>query len=277
MSLRSNLIRLAHENPDVRRYILPLLKEAALPPARTWLETQLGNVFTSESAGHEFWFIPLSVTKSNTAKGLLVTIVWSESSKPSKAKNSSLPERDLSGSHWKVVPAGGVPDPVRARFQEAGVRVASVGHFAAITQPKGMKPTYDGNVMAVPLDWGTNGVMEPYYVARAMLPLFRAAENGVAFVLDPRGVFSKPGLPAVAKALKIAISDQYGESHAMATEYHEDAPAGSPGDRAIKESARRARIADKVTVSITPVSSPKTGMSGIKVTFRPTVKEVEDS
>lgn len=82
-----------------------------------------GNVFTSEAGGHEFWFIPMSMTKSNTAKGLLVTIVWRESSNPSKAKQSSLPERDLSGPAWKVIPAANLPDKVRARFQAAGVAV----------------------------------------------------------------------------------------------------------------------------------------------------------
>lgn len=122
--LRQNLRTAALGVPAARG----IPKDAALPPA-TWLETQLGNVFTSKAAGHEFWFIPTSMTKSNTAKGLMVTIVWAESTKPLKAKQTSLPERDLSGSSWKVIPAASLPDPVRARFLEVGMRVGSTDRF----------------------------------------------------------------------------------------------------------------------------------------------------
>jgi hypothetical protein len=124
--LRTSLIRLAHQQPNLRPHLLPLLKEAALPPAQTWLEQQLGKVFHSEAAGHEFWFIPQVPTKSGTAKGLLVAWSIVDQRNPPKAKQSSLPERDLSGSRWKVVTAKDIPDGVVARFQDAGVRVASV-------------------------------------------------------------------------------------------------------------------------------------------------------
>ena len=274
MSLRSKLIHLAHENPEVRPHLLPLLREAAQPPAPSWLETQLGNVFTSEAAGHEFWFIPLSVTKSNTAKGLMVAIRWSDSAKPLKAKQTSFSERDLSGRDWKVIPAGTVPDPVKARFQEVGVRVASMDHLAALRQPKSGEPVYEGNAMAIPLAWGTSGVMEPFYAARAMYPLFHAAKNGVAFVLDTRGVFEKIGLPAVAKSLQNYISARYGEDYAMDMEYFQDAPEDVVGDR-LDVASQRAQRAEKVRVILTPVTSPTTGKSGLKVVFRPTVEMVE--
>ena len=275
MSLRAKLIRLAHENPEVRDRILPLLREAALPPTKTWLETQLGNVFTSEAGGHEFWFIPTSVTKSNTAKGMMVTIVWAESTKPQKAKQTSLPERDLSGPRWKVIPAGTVPDMVMARFQDAGVRVASTNHFAALVQPKGMKPTYAGNGMAVPLMWGGVGVMKPYDVARAMLPLFNTAKNGVAYVLDQNSVFTKAGLPEVCKALEQAIKDQYGEAYSMTLEYYQDARPGSKDSKKITRAGEQAARADKVRVAISPVVSPTSGKSGLKVVFRPTFEQIE--
>jgi len=275
MSLRAKLIRLAHENPEVRGHILPLLREAALPPAKTWLETQLGNVFTSEAGGHEFWFIPNSVTKSNTAKGPMVTIVWAESSRPSKAKQTSFSERDLSGSHWKVIPTGSVPDAVKARFHEVGVKMASTDHFAVLHQPKGMKPAFEGNVMAVPLDWGGVGVMRPYDVARAMLPLFNSAKNGLAFVIDQNFVFSKPGIPAVCSALEDAIKDQYGEAYAMTSEYFEDALPGSKDFENITRAREQAERANKVQVSISPVVSPTSGKAGLKVVFRPTFEQVE--
>lgn len=38
MSLRSKLIKLARENPELREEILPLLKEAAHPAYSTWNE-----------------------------------------------------------------------------------------------------------------------------------------------------------------------------------------------------------------------------------------------
>lgn len=275
MSLRAKLIHLAHDNPEVRDRILPLLtvREAALPPAKTWLETQLGNVFTSEAAGHEFWFIPTSVTKSNTAKGTMVTMVWAESTKPGKAKQTSLPERDL--TRWKVIPAATVPDMVKARFHEVGMKLASTDHLATLRQPKGMKPAFEGNVMAVPLDWGGVGVMKPYDVARAMLPLFNVAKNGVAFVIDQNFVFSNPGIPDVCRALEQAIKDQYGEAHAMTSEYFEDAPPGSKDYENITRAGEQAARADKIRVSISPVTSPTTGKSGLKVVFRPTFEQIE--
>lgn len=275
MSLRAKLIRLAHDNPEMRPRILPLLREAALPPAKTWLETQLGNVFTSEAGGHEFWFIPTAVTKSNSAKGTMVTMVWAESSKPGKAKQTSLPERDLSGPRWKVIPASSVPDMVKARFQDAGMKLASTDHLAALSQPKGMKPTYEGNGMAVPLVWGGVGVMKPYDVARAMLPLFSTAKNGVAFVLDQNSVFTKAGLPEVCRALEQAIKDQYGEAMAMTSEYFEDARPGSKDFENITRAGEQAARADKVRVAISPVTSPTSGKSGLKVVFRPTFEQVE--
>ena len=54
MNLRTRVIRLAYQNPELRPHLLPILKSAALPPAQTWLEQQLGKVFNSEAAGHEF-------------------------------------------------------------------------------------------------------------------------------------------------------------------------------------------------------------------------------
>ena len=132
-SLRSSLIRLAHQRPSLRPHLLPILKSAALPPAQTWLEMQLGKVFHSEAAGHGFWFVPQVPTKSGTAKGLLVRWVYAEERKPQKAKQSSISERDLSSTHWKPVTAKDIPAEVLARFQDAGVRVASVRE-ARVTQ-----------------------------------------------------------------------------------------------------------------------------------------------
>lgn len=276
MSLRANLIRLAHDNPEVRGRILPLLtaKEAALPPAQSWLEMQVGKVFHSKGGGEEFWFIPSAATKSNSAKG--AQVVFDPGKRlPSKAKQTTVHKMDLSSPHWKEIPASTIPPEVAARFQEAGVRVASTDHLAALVQPKGMKPTYQGNAMAVPLVWGGVGVMKPYDVARAMVPLFRAAKNGVAFVLDQNSVFSKPGISEVSRALEQAIKDQYGEEHAMTSEYFEDARPGSKDYENVLRAGAQATMADKVRVSITPVISPVSGKSGLKVVFRPTFEQIE--
>lgn len=276
MSLRASLIRLAHTNPEVREKLLPLLtdKEAALPPAQSWLEMQVGKVFHSKGGGEEFWFIPSAATKSNSAKGAQVVFA-PEKRLPSKAKQTTVHKMDLSSSHWKEIPASSVPAEVVARFQEAGVRVASTDHLAALVQPKGMKPTYEGNAMAVPLVWGGVGVMKPYDVARAMVPLFRAAKNGVAFVLDQNSVFSKPGISEVSRSLEQAIKDQYGEEHAMTSEYFEDARPGSKDYENVLRAGAQATMADKVRVSITPVISPVSGKSGLKVVFRPTFEQIE--
>jgi DNA-binding ferritin-like protein len=247
-------------------------KTAALPPAKTWLETQLGKVFTDEAAGHEFWFIPSSVTKSNTAKGHIVTIVWVDSTKPSKAKQTTLPERDL--LRWKVLSPVDVPDPVKARFQEVGVRVASTDHFAALRQPKGYKPVYEGNAMAVPLTWGTAGKMVPYDVAQYMAPLFDAAKGGVAYVLDQNKVFTAAGLAAVEKALEQRIADDYGEQYAMDSEYFQgnDTPNA---EIALTISGEQADMARKVKVKITPITSPTSGKAGLKVVFNPTHDQIK--
>ena len=148
MSLRSSLIRIAKDNPSVRPHILPLLREASLPPALTWMESQLGKVFN-------------------------------------------------------------------------------------------------------------------------------AAKNGVAFVLDQNLVFSKPGTSEVSRALEQAIKDQYGEAHAMTSEYFEDARPGSKDYENIIRAGEQAARADKIRVSISQVTSPTSGKSGLKVVFRPMVEQVE--
>lgn len=140
MNLRTRVIRLAYQNPPLRPHLLPILKSAALPPAQTWLEMQLGKVFHSEAAGHEFWFIPQVPTKSGTAKGLLVAWSIVDQRKPPKAKQSSLPERDLSGPRWKVVTATNIPDDVVDRFRDAGVRVASVREAGDVIPFAGRAP-----------------------------------------------------------------------------------------------------------------------------------------
>lgn len=161
---------------------------------------------------------------------------------------------------------------LRQNLRTASEKVASTDHLAALSQPKGMKPTYEGNGMAVPLVWGGVGVMKPYDVARAMLPLFHSAKNGVAFVLDQNSVFAKAGLPEVEKALVQAIQDQYDEEYAMTVEYHQDAPKGSRGDKEIDRAASITRKLRDLRVSITQIRSPKTGKSGLKVVFQPGVE-----
>ena len=147
--------------------------------------------------------------------------------------------------------------------------------MAAVNQPKGMEPSYEGNSMGVPLTWGTHGNMRPYEVAKAMVPLFKAARNGVAFVLDQNGVFAAAGLPAVVKELKSAIGGMYGEEYAMTSEYYEDFRPGSPEYENIVKAGNKARAVDNLRVTISPVISPTSGKSGLKVVFQPTHEQIE--
>lgn len=274
-TLRTSLIRLAHTNPDLRSHLLPLLKSAALPPAKTWLEQQLGKVFNSEAAGHEFWFIPQTPTKSGTAKGLIVTWAYADTRQPPKAKQLSLPGWDLSGPRWKVITAKDIPSEVLERFQDAGVRVASNDRLAAVAQPRSGKPVYEGNAMALPLDWGTSGVINPDKVSQYLVPLYRAAKNGVAFVLDQRGVLTRAGLPKLARALESNLSNLFGEDAAMASEYYEWATKSDPEYQNITSAWNRAKMAENIRVMITPVVSPATGKSGLKVSFSIPVEKLE--
>lgn len=128
--LRSRVIRLAHRNPSLRPHLLPLLKSAALPPAKTWLETVEGKVFHQKG---DHWFVPTTPTKSGTAKGMLVSWDYGYSRKPEKAKQSSFSERELSSPAWKMVTASDIPPEVVDRFHEKGIRVASTRE-ARVTQ-----------------------------------------------------------------------------------------------------------------------------------------------
>ncbi len=284
MSLRASLIRLAHTNPEVREKLIPLLREAASfkdreqePNRYTGPEEpdrRLGQVFVGETRTSMTWFLPQSVTKSGSVLGLMVSMNYLGTL--TKAVKKSAQDADFR-TFYKPVAVQDLEPKVLARFRDAGgsVRVASTDHLAALVQPKGMKPTYQGNAMAVPLVWGGVGVMKPYDVARAMVPLFRAAKNGVAFVLDQNSVFSKPGISEVSRALEQAIKDQYGEEHAMTSEYFEDARPGSKDYENVLRAGAQATMADKVRVSITPVISPVSGKSGLKVVFRPTFEQIE--
>ena len=119
MNIHSSLIRLAHRNPELRSDLLSILKEAA-----DLSTSPVGKVFTSEAAGHAMWFIPSAPTKSGTYRGVFVS--WPlEKRGPDKAKQSSLPERDLESSRWKIAPTSDVPPEVKARFADSGTKLAS--------------------------------------------------------------------------------------------------------------------------------------------------------
>ena len=170
----------------------------------------------------------------------------------------------------------------RNRPKAASAKTAAYGdegrtaadRLAAIQQPKGYKPVYEGNAMAVPLTWGTSGKMVPYDVAKYMAPLFDAAKGGVAYVLDQNKVFTAAGLAAVEKALEQRIADDYGEQYAMDSEYLQgnDTPNA---EIALTISGEQADMARKVKVKITPITSPTSGKAGLKVVFNPTHDQIE--
>lgn len=268
-TLRSSLIRLAHTNPELRSHLLPLLKSAAVSPSWQGLSSSLGKMYAYEAAGVEWWYVPVSLTKSDGVRGWQVT----HGGKLSKAVQKPMREQDL--KHWKNVSAKDIPSEVLERFQDAGVKVASNDRLAAVVQPRSGKPVYEGNAMALPLDWGTSGVINPDKVSQYLVPLYRAAKNGVAFVLDQRGVLTRAGLPKLARALESNLSNLFGEDAAMASEYYEWATKSDPEYQNITSAWNRAKMAENIRVMITPVVSPATGKSGLKVSFSIPVEKLE--
>ena len=122
-----------------------------------------------------------------------------------------------------------------------------------------MKPLYVGNVMAVPLGWGT---MELYYLIRALVPLYYRAKNGVAFVLDSFGVLRLAGFQRLERELANWIEAKYDEDYSMTLEY-----PGDPDDVEVETS--EILTPSKLRVTIRPVTSLTMGRSGLKVVFNP--------
>lgn len=139
-------------------------------------------------------------------------------------------------------------------------------------QPERGKPLYYDNYVAIPLDWG---VPKARVAADTLLPLFHAARNGVAYVLDRAGVLAKIGWPSLTVALEQAIRDHYGEAHAMAAEGREDFGPGDPEYREVELAAARVKMARSVRVSLAAVVSPKTGRTGVRIHFAPDSEAVE--
>lgn len=270
-TIRSALIRLAHINTELRPYLLPLLKSAVVSPSWQGLSSSLGKMYAFEAAGVETWYIPVSLTKSEGVRGWQVTHM--NSGKLTKAVQKSIREQDL--KHWKSVTAKDVYPEVLERFRDAGVKVASNDRLAAVAQPRSGKPVYEGNAMALPLDWGTSGEVNPDKVSQYLVPLYRAAKNGVAFVLDQRGVLTRAGLPKLARALESNLSNLFGEDAAMTSEYYEWATKSDPEYQNITSAWNRAKMAENIRVMITPVVSPATGKSGLKVSFSIPVEKLE--
>lgn len=153
-------------------------------------------------------------------------------------------------------------------------RTAAMSHLAAVKQPRSGKPVYEGNAMAIPLSWGSAGKIEAYELAKDLYELFANAKGGVAYVLDQNGVFAATGLSAVERATQNYISDRYHEDYAMDLEYFQDDDTPR-GLGAIEKSRDMAKMAEKIRVSITPVTSPTSGKSGLKVVFKPTHEQIE--
>lgn len=269
-SLRIALIRLAHAQPEMQPHLLPLLKSAVVSPSWQGLSSSLGKMYTFEAAGVETWYIPVSLTKSEGVRGWQVTHM---NGKLTKAVQKPIREQDL--KHWKSVTAKDVYPEVLERFRDAGVKVASSDRLAAVIQPRSGKPVYEGSAMALPLDWGTSGAINPDKVSEYLVPLYRAAKNGVAFVLDQRGVLTRAGLPKLARALESDLSNLFGEDAAMASEYYEWATESDPEYQNITSAWNRAKMAENIRVMITPVVSPATGKSGLKVSFSIPVEKLE--
>ena len=154
------------------------------------------------------------------------------------------------------------------------VRTAA-DHFAALVQPKGYgDAVYEGNAMAVPLWWGVTKTLSPETVAEHMYPLFHDAKGGVAYVLDQKGVFAAAGLAEVEKKLQYNIEVEY-QMRVAEIEEHV-AETGDPDYLPpLARARKRADAASKIRVSITPITSPKSGKAGLKVVFSPTVEQIE--
>lgn len=145
--------------------------------------------------------------------------------------------------------------------------------LAAITPPKrGITPAYDKNIMAVPLMWGGNGPLRPENVVGSLSPLFEKAIHGVAFVLDTNEVLKN--IPNLGREIARRVADTWSENAAMTSEYHEDAKPGSGGWDAITRANNQARALDNLRVTLTPVTSPRTGVPGLRLTFSPTYEEI---
>ena len=152
------------------------------------------------------------------------------------------------------------------------LKQAATAHFAAVRQPKSGVPVYEGNAMALPLNWGSIGRMTSGACAHYMVPLFNAAKNGVAYVLDENGVFTAAGLPAIEKALRSDLVNSFYSQIDYAEEYYQsEGPEGAIEVDAVFAKAERAA---KLRVSITPITSPSSGKSGLKVVFRPTAEQI---
>lgn len=138
---------------------------------------------------------------------------------------------------------------------------------APLQQPRASNPVYQDNAVALPLYWGTTGVVEPYHIAKYLYPLYAKAKNGVAYILDDRGLIAKSGVPAVEKAIRGWILTPYREDYEV---YAPEAYQGHPDeDSLMAASLASLRQAEKVRVRLTPIVSPATGKRGYKVVFTP--------
>lgn len=111
--LRNDLIRVAHQNPDLRKYILPLVTASM---------DYIGKVYQMEGQSFTAWFVPKEQTKSGSLKGTMVTY-YGDRRVPEKAKQDHVPILDFSRGAWKPIRADEVPAPVKTRFSAVGVSV----------------------------------------------------------------------------------------------------------------------------------------------------------
>lgn len=131
-------------------------------------------------------------------------------------------------------------------------------------------PVYEGNVMALPLNWGTAGTMTPANVAKYVADLWPRAKSGVAYILDNQGAFEAAGLKQVEREVLLRCQDNVAEAQAMAAEGHEDlARIDKAKYKALMAPhwERVKKVDSQLRVDISPYVSPRSGLKGLMVRF----------
>lgn len=113
--LREKLIRLANANPEMRKHLVPLLREGAYPspsPYQSWQHEH--EFYLQQLRDAEIWMWSSELQKNGNYKCLQVSHYY-EDRGPQKAKWVSA---DVRHRPWKKVSPKDVPPKVMARFTQ---------------------------------------------------------------------------------------------------------------------------------------------------------------
>ena len=165
-TLRSSLIRLAHENPSFRADLLPLLKEAASPAAGYYVRKYPG--------GNRYIWVEDVAQGYVAGTGTYTQMDPDEDGKGPKAADLDMEEKDLKA--WKKVPENKVPENWKKWFAKNRRTAKTADLSLAINQ---IRLSYEG-LMGTMEELGAYIEMED---ARA-IPTAREAARALAELSD---------------------------------------------------------------------------------------------